>query len=51
MPKYVYKNSEQKKQKTHWEHQTCILEWFLKDDVTLKTRTMTAENSAWPSQE
>ncbi len=28
-----------------------ILEWFLKDHVTLTTRVMTAENSAFPSQE
>ncbi len=32
------------------EHQFRILEWFLKDHVTLKTGLMTAKNSALPSQ-
>ncbi len=30
------------------EHQINILEWFLKDHVTLKTGIMAAENSALP---
>ncbi len=33
------------------EHQIIILDWFLKDYVTLKTEVMAAENSALPSQE
>ncbi len=33
------------------EHQISILEWFLKDHVTLKREVMVAENSALPSQE
>ncbi len=33
------------------EHQISIIELFLKCHVTLKTREMTAENSALPSQE
>ncbi len=32
------------------EHKISILEWFLKDHVTLKSQVMTAENSALPSQ-
>ncbi len=32
------------------QHQISILEWFLKDHVTLKTGVMAAENSALPSQ-
>ncbi len=27
------------------EHQICILQWFLKDHVTLKIEVMAAENS------
>ncbi len=33
------------------QHKSTILEWFLKDHVTLKTEVMTAENSALPSQQ
>ncbi len=33
------------------EQQISILEWFLKDHVTLKTREMATENSVLPSQE
>ncbi len=33
------------------EDQISILEWFLKDHVTLKTGVMTAKNVALPSQE
>ncbi len=33
------------------ERQISILEWFLKDDVTMETRVMAAENSAFPSQD
>ncbi len=33
------------------EHQIDLLEWYLKNHVTLKTGIMTAENSALPSQE
>ncbi len=33
------------------EHQICILEWFLKGHVTLKTWVMEAENLALQSQE
>ncbi len=32
-------------------HNICILEWFLKDHVTLKTGVIAAENSALPSLE
>ncbi len=32
-------------------HQISILEWFLKDHVTLKTGGMSVENSDLPSQE
>ncbi len=28
-----------------------MLEWCLKDHVTLKTRVMAAENSSWPPQQ
>ncbi len=30
-----------------FEYQISILEWYLKDHVTLKTRVMTADNSAF----
>ncbi len=33
------------------EQQIIILEWFLKDHVTLKTGVMATENSVLPSQE
>ncbi len=33
------------------EDQICILEWFLKDHVILKTGVISAENSALRSQE
>ncbi len=33
------------------EQQISILEWFLKDHVTLKTGEMATENSVLPSQE
>ncbi len=32
------------------EQQINLLEWFLKDHVTLKTGEMSAENLALPSQ-
>ncbi len=32
-------------------HQMSVLEWLLKDHVTLKTEVMADENSALPSQE
>ncbi len=31
----------------HAEHQISILEWFLKDHVTLKTKVMATENSSF----
>ncbi len=34
-----------------FEQQISILEWFLKDHVTMDARVMAAENSALPSQE
>ncbi len=30
-----------------FEYQISILEWYLKDHVTLKTRVMAADNSAF----
>ncbi len=33
------------------EHQISILEWFMKDQVTLKTEVIAAENSALLPQE
>jgi len=29
------------------EHQICILEWFLKDNVTLKIGVMKLKNQPW----
>ncbi len=36
--------------KKKFEQQISILEWFLKDHMTLTTGAMAAENSALPSQ-
>ncbi len=47
----VWKNASMYKKSMFLEHQISILEWFLKDHVTVRTGVMDDENSALSSQE